>query len=96
MWKQNLKDEFGIHFKDCPEELQFLESFIEELLDQQKKELIEGFIRDMQECKNLIKRCPECGVEAENKMTYKEYFEANALWGRCFDCVSKENNTCVS
>ncbi len=30
-WSESLKSEFGIHFKDCPDELQFLEAFIEDL-----------------------------------------------------------------
>lgn len=31
-WKKQLRDEFGIHFKDCPDELKFLETFISDLL----------------------------------------------------------------
>ena len=40
-WKKNLKEEFGIHFKNNSGELQFLEVFIEELLSQRDKELRE-------------------------------------------------------
>ena len=47
-WQKQLKDEFGIHFKDSPDELQFLEAFIEDLLDEQKKE-IKGKIYDFVE-----------------------------------------------
>jgi len=36
--KKALHQEFGIHFKDCPDELQFLESFIDEL---EEKHLLE-------------------------------------------------------
>jgi len=43
--KQKLKDEFGIHFKDSPDELQFLEAFIEELLKQERKEIFQLFVR---------------------------------------------------
>jgi len=38
-WKKQLRDEFGIHFKNSSDELRFLEAFIEDLLSQQKEEI---------------------------------------------------------
>ena len=32
-WKKAFKDEFGIHFKNSPDELKFALTFIEELLE---------------------------------------------------------------
>jgi len=37
-WRKQLKEEFGIHFKDNPDELKFLEAFVEDLLNKQKEE----------------------------------------------------------
>ena len=37
-WKKRLEQEFKIHFKDSPDEFGFLEVFIEEELEKQKKE----------------------------------------------------------
>ena len=39
-WQKPLKNEFGIHFKDSPDEFNFLIAFIEELLDNQKEQII--------------------------------------------------------
>jgi len=36
-WRKQLKLEFGIHFKNSPDELHFLESFIEDLLEKQRE-----------------------------------------------------------
>ena len=33
-WQEAFKEEFGIHFKDCPEELNFAIGFIEDLLEE--------------------------------------------------------------
>ena len=40
-WKDALRMEYGIHFKDCPIELIFLEEFISDLLEIQLQEIIE-------------------------------------------------------
>lgn len=32
-WKKQLKDEFYLHFKDCPDEFRFLVQFIEDLFE---------------------------------------------------------------
>jgi len=37
-WKKALRDEFSIHFKDYPDEFQFLEAFIDDLLVREGKE----------------------------------------------------------
>ena len=36
-----LHKEFKIHFKNCPDELQFLEAFIEDLLQKKKREVVQ-------------------------------------------------------
>ena len=38
-WRKQLRQEFGIHFKNSPDELQFLEAFIEDLLEEQKEKI---------------------------------------------------------
>jgi len=55
MWREDLKNEFGIHFKDCPEELKFLEQFIEELLEDKLRPMCDA--RRL----NSLKPCPFCG-----------------------------------
>ena len=36
-WKKKFKEEFGIHFKNSPDELKFALAFIEELLEERMK-----------------------------------------------------------
>ena len=48
-WRNALAQEFQIHFKNSPDEFGFLISFIDDLLEKQKKELrekIEGMKKD--------------------------------------------------
>jgi hypothetical protein len=40
-WKSAFEQEFGVHFKNSPDELKFALSFIEDLLKEQKQELLE-------------------------------------------------------
>lgn len=48
----------------------------------------------MMAVQDLPNRCPQCGEKPmETNMTYGELFAINAEWGRCFSCVSKDNNT---
>jgi len=44
-WQQNFKEEFGIHFKNSPDELKFALSFIEDLLEEQRQEIVEKLKR---------------------------------------------------
>ena len=37
-WKKAFRDEFGIHFKNSPDELKFALTFIEELLEKVEKD----------------------------------------------------------
>jgi hypothetical protein len=39
-WRKQLKREFGIHFKNSPDELQFLEAFIDDLIKAERKRII--------------------------------------------------------
>jgi len=43
-WQKQLKEEFGIHFKDSPDELKFLEAFIEDLLNKQREGIKEAIL----------------------------------------------------
>ncbi len=40
-WKKAFKNEFGIHFKDSPDELKFTITFIEELLKSEREKFKE-------------------------------------------------------
>jgi len=58
-WKRDFRDEFGIHFKNSSGELQFVLSFIDELLSQQRKEWItklENMLDDGRPLGDLIKK----------------------------------------
>jgi hypothetical protein len=62
-WRKQLKQEFGIHFKDSPGEFQFLEVFIGDLLTKTHRHKFET-IRGTNYC---IKRCEICGEMYEKK-----------------------------
>lgn len=51
------------------------------------------FVNGMSSIKDLQHRCPQCGKETGTRMTWLESYKINALWGRCFDCVSKDNSS---
>lgn len=40
-WQQKFKQEFGIHFKNSPDELKFALSFIDDLMEEQRQEIID-------------------------------------------------------
>lgn len=40
-WQKNFKEEFSIHFKNSSDELKFALSFIEDLLKEQRQEIVE-------------------------------------------------------
>jgi len=61
-WKINLTEEFGIHFKNSKGELQFLEAFIEDLLDEQKAEIEEMIL--------LVDEKREDGMGSISKVRY--------------------------
>lgn len=48
-WKEAFTEEFKIHFKDCPDELKFALAFIEDLLDEQKQEMVDRINEDKPE-----------------------------------------------
>lgn len=50
------------------------------------------FENGMQFVGHLQHRCPQCGEETQTKMSWLESYKVNALWGRCFECVSKDNS----
>jgi len=64
-WRKQLKDEFGIHFKDSPGELQFLEAFIEDLLTKTHRHKF----KTIQGTNYYIKRCEICGTIYADKKT---------------------------
>lgn len=58
-WKKQIRQEFGIHFKDSPDEFHFLIAAIEDLLSKQKKTLIEKIWHNKIEVKKLIEKSDE-------------------------------------
>lgn len=68
-WEKQLKKEFAIHFKDCPEEFAFLEQFIFGLLEDEKKK----WQKEINSFANIVRierqkileekkeTCPYCG-----------------------------------
>jgi len=69
-WRKQLKREFGIHFKDSPGELQFLEAFIEDLLkDERKNGHLNGWIDaclEIKKRKNNEKTPPQIQTNSRN------------------------------
>ena len=51
------------------------------------------FENGMQFIGHLQHRCPQCGKESQTKMSWLESYKINALWGRCFECASKDNSS---
>lgn len=66
--KRALKEEFFIHFKDIPEEFQFLEAFISQrLVEVEKRGLKDGRAEQSHDCDKLVD-----GVIKEHKRKLKE------------------------
>ena len=66
---KQLKTEFGIHFKDSPDEFGFLISFIDDLLEKQKQELREKIRKGIQRIliENML------GWKSTTKVSMKEW-----------------------
>jgi len=58
-WREQLRDEFGIHFKGGTGELQFLEAFVEDLIEKEKEKIIQKLRKvkgiDKEVLKEIIK-----------------------------------------
>ena len=79
-WRKQLKQEFKIHFENCPDEFQFLETFIEGLLNQQREEM-----------KRMIKKRIEI-VDEEYKKVFPEdlyLWSERGFWLKAFSDVLK-------
>lgn len=46
--------------------------------------------------RNFPARCYECGEKHASGMSWEEAYKANALFGKCFKCLSKELNVSAS
>lgn len=77
----------------CGKEIKWLTTSIERVFAECEKHarLIE--LNSMSFIENLQHRCPQCGKETETPMTYGKSRDANALWGRCFECATRDNNS---
>jgi hypothetical protein len=62
-WRDALRMEFGIHFKNRPEELKFLEAFVNELLEEEKKKLAEEMAKQLHEWYLEACQRPESGMD---------------------------------
>ena len=69
-WKKALRSEFQIHFKNSPDEFQFLETFISDLLAEQEEKIIRLMIRHYGEFMEEVwrpyrgsKTCGEVAIE---------------------------------
>jgi len=76
---------------------EIVKDFIRSLREADRKRIVEEQHKirenEMADIGNLQHRCPQCGKETSTRMTWKESMRINALWGRCFECVSKDNNS---
>ena len=73
---KQLHKEFGIHFKNSPDELKFLETFIDELIESRDRQFTKGYQRDLirvnksinKSCEEKVKEAIKCKTEAIRKL----------------------------
>ena len=46
--------------------------------------------------RNFLSRCYECGKKHASGLSWEEAYRLNALFAKCFECISKQANSPAS